>query len=120
MVKRTWKKRIVAKCRNLGVYKPEFDDIYDRLAEEHERRDLFDKEWRDGGKKLTVEHTNKAGATNTVDNPVIVNIRKCDEQILKLEKELGLTPASYKDMGGGVQEQKNSNIQRLVEALEDD
>ena len=120
MVKRTWKRRIVEKCKSLGNYKSEFEDIYDRLAEEHERRDLFDKQWRSEGMKLTIEHTNKAGATNVVDNPVIVNIRKCDEQILKLEKELGLTPASYRDMGGGVQGRKDSNIQKLVKALEDD
>ena len=119
MIKRTWKKRIIEKCKNLGVYSPEFVDIYDRLAEEHERRDLFDKEWRDGGMKLIVEHTNKAGATNIVDNPVIVNIRKCDEQILKLEKELGLTPASYKEVGGG-SPRKNNNMERLISVLEED
>lgn len=119
MVKRTWKRKIVEKCKSLGVYRPEFEDIYDRLSEEHERRDLFDKEWRADGMKLTVEYTNKAGATNIVDNPVIVNIRKCDEQILKLEKELGLTPASFKEVGGSAPK-KNNNMEKLISVLEED
>ena len=45
---------------------------------------------------LMIEHTNKAGATNIVKNPLAIEITKTVQTLNNLLKSLGLTPAQRK------------------------
>ncbi|MEC0242778.1 phage terminase small subunit P27 family [Paenibacillus dokdonensis] len=45
---------------------------------------------------LMMEHTNKAGATNTIKNPLAIEITKTVQTLNNLLKSLGLTPAQRK------------------------
>ncbi|GIO57908.1 phage terminase small subunit P27 family [Paenibacillus cineris] len=56
---------------------------------------------------LMISHTNKAGATNIVKNPLAIEITKTVQTLNNLLKSLGLTPAQRKKaallgMGGKV------------------
>ncbi len=51
---------------------------------------------------LLVEHTNKAGATNTIKNPLAIEVTKTVQTLNNLLKSLGLTPAQRKKAGMGV------------------
>lgn len=43
-----------------------------------------------------MEHTNKAGATNLVKNPLAIELTKTVQTLNNLLKSLGLTPAQRK------------------------
>lgn len=45
---------------------------------------------------LLMEHTNKAGATNLVKNPLAIELTKTVQTLNNLLKSLGLTPAQRK------------------------
>ncbi|BAU27623.1 P27 family predicted phage terminase small subunit [Aneurinibacillus soli] len=48
---------------------------------------------------LMLEHTNKSGATNTVKNPLAIEVTKTVQTLNNLLKSLGLTPAQRKKVG---------------------
>lgn len=57
-----------------------------------------------GKNDLMVTHTNKAGATNIVKNPLAIEITKTVQTLNGLLKSLGLTPAQRRKLqviGGG-------------------
>jgi P27 family predicted phage terminase small subunit len=57
---------------------------YRKLKKEVEKHDLM------------IKHTNKAGATNIVKNPLAIEITKTVQTLNNLLKSLGLTPAQRK------------------------
>lgn len=48
------------------------------------------------GKKLLMSHTNKAGATNLIKNPLAIELTKTVQVLNNLLSALGLTPAQRK------------------------
>ncbi len=50
--------------------------------------------------ELMIEHTNKAGATNFVKNPLAIELTKTVQTLNNLLKSLGLTPAQRKSITG--------------------
>lgn len=64
-------------------------DFYCRLRDELKESDLL------------FEHTNKAGATNLVKNPLAIELTKTVQTLNNLLKSLGLTAAQRKRVVGG-------------------
>jgi P27 family predicted phage terminase small subunit len=64
-------------------------DFYCRLRDEIKKSDLL------------FEHTNKAGATNLVKNPLAIELTKTVQTLNNLLKSLGLTAAQRKKVVGG-------------------
>ncbi|UQD53312.1 phage terminase small subunit P27 family [Bacillus methanolicus] len=62
----------------------ETHQFYRRLRNEIKKSDLL------------LEHTNKAGATNLVKNPLAIELTKTVQTLNNLLKSLGLTPAQRK------------------------
>lgn len=62
----------------------ETHQFYRRLRNEIKKSDLL------------MEHTNKAGATNLVKNPLSIELTKTVQTLNNLLKSLGLTPAQRK------------------------
>lgn len=62
----------------------ETHQFYRRLQKELKKTDLL------------MEHTNKAGATNLVKNPLAIELTKTVQTLNNLLKSLGLTPAQRK------------------------
>lgn len=91
-----WKAKIVKACKAAGTYKEYFDPVVSTLAEILEKRDAAQKEFIESGARFMIEYTNKAGATNYVQNPLIRVINDLNRDALTYWKELGLTAASLK------------------------
>lgn len=89
------------RCEALGVWRDEFVSAQRRLAKVYVRIDAFEKEYAETGAQATVEHTNKAGATNTMRNPLLAELNTLYDQALALEKELGLTAAALRKLNDG-------------------
>ena len=91
-----WKAKIIKACKAAGTYKEYFDPVVITLAEILDKRDAAQKEFIESGARIMIEYTNKAGATNYVQNPPIRLINDLNRDALTYWKELGLTAASLK------------------------
>ena len=67
----------------------ETHQFYRRLKNEIKKNDLM------------FEHTNKAGATNLVKNPLSIELTKTVQTLNNLLKSLGLTPSQRKKLNNG-------------------
>lgn len=94
--KTQWKKKIKEAATAAGTYQPFFDYVIDTLSGILERRDDAEKIFKEQGKELVVEHTNKGGATNIEQNPVLRLINDLNRDALAYWRDLGLTPAGFK------------------------
>lgn len=89
---------IKKRMRSVGTYRDEFLPIIERLAMLYCHRDELEEKYADSGSEPVIEHTNKAGATNTVKNPLLAARDEVYSQLLSHERELGLTPGALKKM----------------------
>lgn len=91
-----WKAKITKACKSAGTYKEYFEPVICTLAEILEKRDAAQAEFRERGSRIMIEYTNKFGATNLVQNPLVRVINDLNRDALTYWKELGLTAASLK------------------------
>nr|DAI11034.1 MAG TPA: terminase small subunit [Caudoviricetes sp.] len=112
---KTYRKRIKDCMVALGTYKKEFDKTIEDLAKLYEDLDAAREEFEKSGKRYVLEHTNKAGQTNLVKNPLYLTIEGMQGRILVHNKELGLTPAGLKKIKGD--EADGETRSGLMEAL---
>ena len=96
MDKSAWKERITANAVSAGTYRPYFDDVIDTLADILERRDAARVMFDESGGNIIVNHTNKAGATNLEQNPMLRMVNDLNRDALAYWRDLGLTPAGLK------------------------
>lgn len=115
MEKTEWKELIKSQCQEAGTYRPYFDSVINALAEILVRRDEINEQYEAEGCQATLEHTNKAGATNVAKNPLIMLWNDMNVQALAYWKELGLTSASLKKINGETSTVKRKSA--LAEAL---
>ena len=85
--KATWK---------AGTYQPYFDLTIDALAEILTKRDAAEQKFIETGAQMVIAHTNKGGATNAVQNPLLRIINDFNRDALAYWRDLGLTPAGLK------------------------
>lgn len=95
MTSKKWRETIKQASMDAGTYKPFFDAVIATLADILEKRDQAQAEFKKS-KQVIVQHTNKAGATNLEQNPLIRLINDLNRDALAYWKELGLTAASLK------------------------
>lgn len=100
MTKSKWKNKIKKACIEAGTYQKYFDSVIDTLAGILEVRDNAQEKYELSGGNPVVMHTNKGGATNMTKNPALVTIMDCNAQALAYWRDLGLTPAGLKRLGG--------------------
>ena len=119
MKKEAWKKRIKSAAIDAGTYKDFFDPVIETLSGIMELRDNASVEFERSGGEVTVEHTNKGGATNIVKNPALVVLMDCNSQALSYWKELGLTPAGLKKINETALAagKKESTLEKALKAL---
>lgn len=96
MIATEWKRKIEQAANEAGTYKPIFDAVIDTLSQIMEKRDDAQTEFEAGGKQIIVEHTNKGGATNYEQNPLIRLINDLNRDALAYWRDLGLTPAGLR------------------------
>ena len=96
MTARQWKAKLKRFCKAVGTYKKEFDPVIDTLSGILEKRDNAEEQFTQDGSRAIVRHTNKAGAENLEQNPVLRIINDLNRDALTYFRELGLTAASLK------------------------
>lgn len=118
MTKRKWKIKIKKACEEAGTYRPFFDMTIDTLADILEKRDKALKEYEDSGSEAIVEHTNKSGATNREQNPILRLINDYNRDALTYWRDLGLTPAGLKKINDkAMQKPKQSALAEALKSL---
>ena len=110
-----WVVRIRACCQQAGTYRPYFEDVIATLADILERRDEVQKEFEESGAEIMVEYTNKGGATNMMQNPMLRMVNDLNRDALAYWRDLGLTPAGLKRIDEGAMKQRKKSA--LGEAL---
>lgn len=115
MDKSAWVERIRASAVSAGTYRPYFDDVIDTLADILERRDIARELFAASGGNVLVYHTNKAGATNIEQNPVLRMVNDLNRDALTYWRDLGLTPAGLKRIDEQSMKQRKKSA--LAEAL---
>lgn len=115
MKQKGWKAKIKKACEEAGTYRPYFDDIIDTLSAILERRDIVEKAFKDAGSEIIVYHTNKAGAVNAEQNPMLRLINDLNRDALAYWRDLGLTPAGLKKIDEKAMQKKKRSA--LAEAL---
>lgn len=108
MNKEEWKKKIVDACEKAGTYRDFFDSVIDTLAGILEKRDEANALFIKSGSKVIVTHTNKAGAKNIEQNPLLRLMNDLNRDALAYWRDLGLTPAGYKKLNADVVQEKGS------------
>lgn len=96
MDRKEWKERITDSCRQAGTYRPYFDDVIATLSDILSNRDDAQALFEESGGNVIVMHTNKAGATNLEQNPVLRMVNDLNRDALTYWRDLGLTPAGLK------------------------
>lgn len=98
MDKKAWKTKIRGASKKAGTYQPFFDSVIDTLAGILAKRDAAQELWEESGSSLLVKHTNKGGATNIEQHPLIRLINDLNRDALAYWRDLGLTPAGLKKL----------------------
>ncbi|MFS1511744.1 P27 family phage terminase small subunit [Chengkuizengella sp. SCS-71B] len=75
-------------------YEESDEELIKIYIETHQFYRRLQKEVKDSD--LMYEHTNKAGATNLIKNPLSIELTKTVQTLNNLLKSLGLTPAQRK------------------------
>ena len=115
MDKSAWVERITASAVSAGTYRQYFDDVIDTLADILERRDAARALFDESGGNIIVGHTNKAGATNNEQNPILRLLNDLNRDALAYWRELGLTPAGLRRIDEQSMKQRKKSA--LGEAL---
>ena len=117
MKKTAWKKRITEATKAAGTYRDYFVPVIETLAEILEKRDAAQDIFDNDGGLMLVEHTNKYGAVNVEQHPVVRLINDLNRDALAYWRDLGLTPAGLKRIDE--QSMKAKKRSTLADALKE-
>lgn len=82
--------------KKADTYAPYFDSAIDTLADILAKRDDAQNSFEESGGEVMIEYTNKAGATNMTQHPMLRLINDYNRDALAYWRDLGLTPAGLK------------------------
>ena len=117
MTQAEWVERIKSSAVEAGTYRPFFDDVIATLGGILERRDQAQELFVKTKQKVIVKHTNKGGATNIEQNPLLRLINDLNRDALAYWRDLGLTPAGLKRINE--EEMKKPKENALAKALKE-
>lgn len=115
--KATWKKRIKAACEKAGTYQPSFDYAIESLSDILAKRDEAERVFIETGANMVVAHTNKGGATNAVQNPLLRIINDLTRDALAYFRDLGLTPAGMKRINDKAAKNENATVESILKGF---
>lgn len=118
MTREEWTTRIRTSTQLAGTYRPWFEDIIETLADILARRDDARALFYESGGNYIVNHTNKAGATNVEQNPVLRMVNDLNRDALAYWRDLGLTPAGLKRIDeAAMKKRKKSALEEALKGL---
>ena len=113
--KSAWVERITASAVSAGTYRQYFEDVIDTLADILERRDAARALFDESGGNIIVGHTNKAGATNNEQNPILRLLNDLNRDALAYWRDLGLTPAGLRKIDeAAMRPQKRNGLAEIL------
>lgn len=115
MTQSEWAERIKNSAVEAGTYRPFFDDVIMTLADILEKRDNAQADFKESGGHAAVNHTNKSGATNVEQNPLLRMVNDLNRDALAYWRDLGLTPAGLKRINEDAMKKPKENA--LAKAL---
>lgn len=119
MEKEKWKSTIKESMQSAGTYQVYFDSVIDTLAGILERRDQAQEDFERTGGNVVVRHTNKGGATNIEQNPILRLVNDLNRDALAYWRDLGLTPAGLKRINeNALQRKARSTLGEVLKSLE--
>ena len=89
-------KETVENMTALGVYRQQFDAAIATYADMRCQLAALNRQFFDGGCKITEQYTNKSGATNERKTALYAAIEQLRRDIASTEDRLGLTPAGLR------------------------
>ena len=117
MTQAEWIERITDCTIDAGTYRPFFDDVISTLAGILEKRDQAQELFMKTKQKPILKHTNKGGATNIEQNPLLRLINDLNRDALAYWRDLGLTPAGLKRINEDALKKTKENA--LLKALKE-
>ena len=114
------KEEIIINMKRVRTYNESFEPVIQVLARTLYEYSITTDKFEDTGSEIILEHTNRAGITNKVKNPLYLALEKLRDDVIAYSKELGLTPAGLKrlndelDNRGGTS--KLANVLNELEA----
>ncbi len=121
MTAKQWKTKIKKQLSALDQKQEGYRPVIDTLADILEQRDNVYIRYCEEGSSPVCAYTNKAGATNTTKNPLLVLWDDLNKSALAYWRELGLTPSSYKKITGAAPErEKQKGLAAVLSSLEID
>lgn len=120
MDKKEWANNIGDAMKAAGTYQDYFSSVIETLASILERRDQAQEDFERTGGNVIVRHTNKAGATNLEQNPILRLVNDLNRDALAYWRDLGLTPAGLKRINeNALQKKTGSALGEVLKSLED-
>lgn len=110
-----WKSKIKSALKKAEVDPKRYEPLVETLATVLEQRDGCYEQYLADGAKPTIRYINKAGAENTVKNPILQTWLDLNTQALNYWRELGLTPSAFRKMTGNAATTEKGSA--LIEAL---
>lgn len=118
MRKSAWKKKIIEQCEAVGTYRDAFLPVIDTLADTLAVRDGVYAAFTADGSRAVISYINKAGAENTVKNPLLVQWDDLNKSALAYWRDLGLTPAGLKKIDEkAMQPKKKAGLDKVLMEL---
>lgn len=117
MDKQGWKKKIIKTAKDAGTYQKYFEPVIDTLADILSKRDAAQELFERSGSSILINHTNKLGARNLEQNPLLRAINDLNRDALTYWKEMGLTAASLRRINEQAMEKKKESA--LITALKE-
>lgn len=109
MKREEWREKIIKYAQDAGTYHTFFEESINTLACILEKRDEAQEQFEQTGGNVVIKHTNKGGATNLMQNPLLRAVNDLNRDALTYWKELGLTPSSLRKLNENALEVKSEN-----------
>ena len=109
MKREEWREKIIKYAQDAGTYHTFFEESINTLACILEKRDEAHEQFEQTGGNVVIKHTNKGGATNLMQNPLLRAVNDLNRDALTYWKELGLTPSSLRKLNENALEVKSEN-----------
>ncbi|MGE7545057.1 P27 family phage terminase small subunit [Sporosarcina newyorkensis] len=122
--KKQLKNRVVANMKHLGVYRENFEhtiDVYVGMLAQYQ---AFENQFEESGYQITVEYTNKAGATNDRKTPIYSAMESLRKDLATYSNLLCINPKAFESVKKHEVPVRKKEVEKpqskLVQALGED
>lgn len=98
LTKKQLKKSVVDNMKHLGVYRENYEhtiDVYVGMLAQYQ---AFEKQFEESGYQITVEYTNKAGATNDRKTPIYSAMESLRKDLATYSNLLCINPKAFESV----------------------